>query len=202
MSPIDWEAMTDEELSAEVKAGNEEKSNRDIIAGAAAELLKLNKEVLHAEGITADAAWRQPVGAHDAYIAGWTVTHNGTRWVSTLASNVWEPGVTGWDPIDAGAPSPWLQPLGSHDSYSNGDVVTHKGQTWVSNYDYNVWEPGVSGWSVQVPGGGTAAWVQPTGGHNAYGIGAEVTHSGKYWRSEVANNTWEPGVFGWTEFTP
>jgi chitodextrinase len=200
--PIDWEAMSDEELAVEVKAGTTEKKNRDRIAEAPAELLKIQKEVLYAEDIAPDAAWRQPTGAHDAYPLGWTVTHKGTRWVSTLNSSVWEPGVTGWDPITVGAPAPWLQPLGSHDAYSNGDVVTHKGKTWLSTYDYNVWEPGVSGWTEQVPGGGIPAWVQPLGAQDAYPLNAEVTHNGKYWRASVNANVWEPGVYGWMEFTP
>lgn len=40
-------------------------------------------------------------------------------------------------------------------------------------------------------------WVQPTGAHDAYGLGAKVTHNGEKWISNTANNTWEPGVFGW-----
>lgn len=42
-------------------------------------------------------------------------------------------------------------------------------------------------------------WIQPTGSHDAYGFGAKVSHNGKKWTSDVENNTWEPGVFGWTE---
>ena len=42
-------------------------------------------------------AWSQPVGAHDAYSAGAKVTHNDQHWISTVDSNVWEPGVYGWD---------------------------------------------------------------------------------------------------------
>ena len=45
------------------------------------------------------------------------------------------------------------------------------------------------------------AWVQPTGAHDAYSKGDKVTHSGKRWTSDVDNNTWEPGVYGWTEVT-
>ncbi len=41
-------------------------------------------------------AWGQPVGAHDAYDIGDKVTYNGKKWVSTAASNVWQPGVYGW----------------------------------------------------------------------------------------------------------
>ena len=44
-------------------------------------------------------------------------------------------------------------------------------------------------------------WIQPTGAHNAYALGAKVSHAGKHWVSNVANNVWEPGVYGWTEQT-
>ena len=40
-------------------------------------------------------------------------------------------------------------------------------------------------------------WVRPTGAHDAYAQGAKVSHNGKKWTSNTANNTWEPGVFGW-----
>lgn len=41
--------------------------------------------------------WVQPTGAHDAYAAGSSVTHNGETWVNTHGDgNVWEPGVFGW----------------------------------------------------------------------------------------------------------
>lgn len=41
-------------------------------------------------------AWSQPVGAHDAYVKGEKVSHNGKHWTSSVDSNVWEPGVYGW----------------------------------------------------------------------------------------------------------
>lgn len=46
---------------------------------------------------------------------------------------------------------------------------------------------------------GVPEWIQPTGAHDAYSIGAEVTHGGKVWVSDVGGNVWEPGVYGWTE---
>jgi hypothetical protein len=51
--------------------------------------------------VTSDPAeeypnWSAPVGAHDAYQSGATVTHNNKHWVSTVDGNVWEPGVYGW----------------------------------------------------------------------------------------------------------
>ena len=44
-----------------------------------------------------------------------------------------------------------------------------------------------------------AAWVQPTGAHNAFPKGATVTHNGKYWESLTPANVWPPGVTGWRE---
>ncbi len=43
-------------------------------------------------------------------------------------------------------------------------------------------------------------WIQPTGAHDAYAKGAKVTHNSKKWTSDVDANTWEPGVYGWTEY--
>ena len=40
--------------------------------------------------------WIQPTGAQDAYALGAKVSHNDKHWISTVDSNVWEPGVYGW----------------------------------------------------------------------------------------------------------
>lgn len=42
-------------------------------------------------------------------------------------------------------------------------------------------------------------WVQPSGAHDAYSMGAKVSHNGLHWISTVDNNVWEPGVYGWEE---
>ena len=34
---------------------------------------------------------------------------------------------------------------------------------------------------------------------NSYAKGDKVTYNGKTWVSEVDNNIWEPGVYGWEE---
>ena len=87
-------------------------------------------------------SWQQPSGAHDAYVAGERVSHNGTVWISLINHNVWAPGVSGWrEETAAGEPSPWVQPTGGHDSYAAGDLVTHNGSTWQSDVDANTWEP-------------------------------------------------------------
>lgn len=41
--------------------------------------------------------WTQPLGAGDAYNAGDKVSHKEKTWVSIVDSNVWEPGVYGWE---------------------------------------------------------------------------------------------------------
>lgn len=41
-------------------------------------------------------------------------------------------------------------------------------------------------------------WVQPTGAHDAYAKDAKCSHNGGHWISDVDNNVWEPGVYGWT----
>ncbi len=43
--------------------------------------------------------WVQPIGAHDAYASGDTVSHNGKKWVSTVDDNIWQPGVYGWEEV-------------------------------------------------------------------------------------------------------
>lgn len=41
-------------------------------------------------------------------------------------------------------------------------------------------------------------WEQPDS-TNPYQIGDKVLHNDKTWESEVADNVWEPGVYGWKE---
>ncbi len=41
-------------------------------------------------------AWRQPLGAHDAYARGDRVMYQAHVWRSTIHANVWAPGVYGW----------------------------------------------------------------------------------------------------------
>ena len=42
-------------------------------------------------------------------------------------------------------------------------------------------------------------WVQPTGAHDAYNAGDRVSHKEGRWVSDMDGNTWEPGVYAWTE---
>ena len=150
--------------------------------------------------------WIQPTGAHDAYAKGNKVFYKGKLWESLILANVWEPGVSGWREYtdDTGSAPDWVQPTGAHDSYQTGAVVIYGGESWKSTIDANVWQPGVYGWSKvltslpdQSPA--TPAWVQPTGAQDAYALDAVVTYNGFTWKSTVANNVWEPGVYGWVK---
>lgn len=38
-----------------------------------------------------------------------------------------------------------------------------------------------------------------TGAQDAYNKGDKVSHDGKHWVSDVDNNVWAPGVYGWKE---
>ncbi len=49
-----------------------------------------------------------------------------------------------------------------------------------------------------------AAWVQPTGAHDAYPLGAKVTFKGKVYESKIPANVWSPAAYpaGWTNLGP
>lgn len=56
------------------------------------------------------------------------------------------------------------------------------------------WTPDVTPalWTARSAPGVIPEWVQPTGGHDAYAIDAQVTHNGSTWKSLIAANVWEP----------
>jgi hypothetical protein len=97
--------------------------------------------------------WVQPSGSTDFYPAGARVTHNGATWVSLLAVNVFEPGVTGWQEETASAPA-WVLGggTGTSGAYILNAEVTHDnpndgGNIWLyrSNLAANTTEPGRDG---------------------------------------------------------
>lgn len=129
-----------------VASAQAELQRASLLNSAPEELAALQQAILAAEGISDGDPWRQPTGAHDAYPLGAHVTHNGKEWESSVAANVWEPGVSGWQESGPGIPD-WVQPTGGHDAYAAGAVVRHNGLVWSSDVDANVWEPGVFGWT-------------------------------------------------------
>jgi len=61
------------------------------------------------------------------------------------------------------------------------------------------WEPPAAPalWVGTAPPDVIPEWRQPTGAHDAYAKGDQVTHNGQVWESLVNANVWEPGVYGW-----
>ncbi|MCA1799839.1 MAG: hypothetical protein LC650_00910 [Actinobacteria bacterium] len=97
---------------------------------------------------------------------------------------------------------PWKQPEGAHDAYPLDAVVRYDGVLWKSTLADNVWTPGESGWHRYgaTEDAGPQPWVQPTGAHDTYSAGAVVTHNGSTWNNTHGDgNSWEPGVYGWSE---
>lgn len=93
----------------------------------------------------------------------------------------------------------WRQPVTTADAYVAGDVVSHEGALWESTLNGNVWGPGVSGWRRRRKDGKPAAYHQPTGAHDAYRVGEEITFKGVVYRSVIDFNVWSPEAYpaGW-----
>ena len=137
---------TDTELVQWTQDIGAELNRRRLLEQIPEQVAMLNREFLSAEGVQEGAAWRQPTGAHDAYPIGFQVSHNGKDWISTVANNVWEPGVSGWKEIVAeGDLAEWVQPTGSHDAYGVDVEVQHVSRHWKSLIGDNIWEPGAVG---------------------------------------------------------
>lgn len=52
---------------------------------------------------------------------------------------------------------------------------------------------------VAEPGEEWPEWIQPIGSTGLYSAGDKVSHDGTHWISNYDNNSWEPGIFGWSE---
>lgn len=90
-------------------------------------------------------------------------------------------------------------------AYTAGYKVQYGGKLWrclQAHTSQTGWEPDIapSLWAkVLIPDETVVPeWEQPDS-TNPYMAGDKVTHNGKTWVSDVDNNVWEPGVYGWTE---
>lgn len=91
-------------------------------------------------------------------------------------------------------------------AYLVGDRRQHEGVLYTcvqAHTSQDDWTPDLTPalWKVTTPEGVIPEWVQPSGAHDAYGIGDKVTHNGLTWVSTIDANTYEPGVYGWDEVT-
>ena len=94
----------------------------------------------------------------------------------------------------------------SDTDYTAGYKVQYGGNLWrcvQAHTSQAGWNPvdAPSLWAEVLAGqDGTAIgeWVQPDS-TNPYMRGDKVNYKGKLYESEVDNNVWEPGVYGWVE---
>ena len=89
--------------------------------------------------------------------------------------------------------------------YATGYKAQHGGKLWrcvQAHTSQTGWEPenAPSLWAkVLIPDETVIPeWEQPDS-TNPYMAGDKVTHNGKTWVSDIDNNVWEPGVYGWTQ---
>ena len=91
-------------------------------------------------------------------------------------------------------------------SYNVTSRVRHNGELYKclqSHVSHSSWSPdeAPSLWAKVLAGQEETEigeWVQPDS-TNPYMKGDRVLHNGKTWESDVDNNVWEPGVYGWKE---
>lgn len=91
--------------------------------------------------------------------------------------------------------------------YSVGDRVLYNSILYKclqAHTSQSTWTPtdAPSLWAkVLIPTPGVIPdWEQPSS-TNPYSKGDKVKHNGKTWTSDIDNNVWEPGVYGWSEVT-
>lgn len=94
--------------------------------------------------------------------------------------------------------------------YEQGDVFRHDGRLFrvaQSHTSQEQWVPGEAGTEslyteIEVAGDGVDVWRQPTGAHDAYGVGDRVHYpdeDGPVYVSTIDGNTWSPKEYpqGW-----
>ena len=100
---------------------------------------------------------------------------------------------------------PELFPKWTLKEYAVGDRVRYEDILYKclqAHTSQSAWTPdvAVSLWvRVDDPSIEFPEWKQPTGAQDAYAKGAKVSHNEKHWISDIDNNVWEPGVYGWNE---
>lgn len=111
----------------------------------------------------------------------------------------------GIDAVTAGEHKSLFDEWRPNMTYTTGQYRNHGDKLYRCVQDHTSqegWEPDVapSLWVVAAdPAEEWPEWSQPVGTHDAYAVNAKVSHNGKHWVSDVDNNTWEPGVYGWSE---
>ena len=101
--------------------------------------------------------------------------------------------------------APYMPEWSASGSYQVGDKISYLQVPYrclTAHQAQEAWNPvdATSLWArILIPDPGTIPeWEQPSS-TNPYMKGDKVTHNGKTWVSDIDNNVWEPGVYGWSE---
>ena len=136
----DRDAWTDDALTGLLEAVRAEQQRRWTLDNAEAEAEKITVRYHYAveaalpplaEG--EHRAWKQPLGAHDAYPRGAVVAHDGKIWESLHPANAWAPGTDTrlWKDVTAAPPAPEPVPTGPEfkagEAVKAGDIRTYQG---------------------------------------------------------------------------
>lgn len=97
----------------------------------------------------------------------------------------------------------YMQPWASGIHYEVGDLREYAELPYrcLQAHDaQEAWNPkdAPSLWARVLRSPDVPEWEQPSS-TNPYMRGDKVRHVGKVWESQIDNNVWEPGVYGWTE---
>ena len=91
--------------------------------------------------------------------------------------------------------------------YEVGNLRSFDGELYkclTAHHSQASWTPDVSPslWAkVGNPTEEWPEWIQPISAETAYRLGAKVSRNDKHWISDIDYNTYEPGVYGWSEVT-
>lgn len=92
--------------------------------------------------------------------------------------------------------------------YKKGDITRDAGRLYraINNVNGSTVHPADDGtnWRLmdEPDERGVFPWRQPYWRKDYYRKGAQVTHNGATWVSDVNKNVWEPGVYGWHQAEP
>lgn len=97
--------------------------------------------------------------------------------------------------------SEWAYPV----AYKAGAIRRFEGRLYQclqAHTSQESWTPSAAAslWKqIADPSEEWPAWSQPIAAMDTYRAGDKASHAGKKWTSDLDNNVWEPGVYGWTE---
>lgn len=174
---------------------------RNILTVTPAQQAAANAAVAAATGNPADAlTFTVPrytaQGVIECYVCSWDTIGTGHDLAAILAT------------VQADAPATIEVP-----KWAAGQQVTVGQQTWYDGVLYRCvqahttqseWTPNIVPALWTPLRADLAPWVQPTGAHDAYPLGARVTFNGRVYESKIAANVWSPTAYpaGWTDLGP